>query len=63
MLDIRKNSLYDVYCFSRYLHQCYSYNLFGFVSIALLVKVTESAVLGGAVEVVSSIPAVGHFPT
>ena len=30
------------------------------VSIAQLVAVTDSAVLGGAVEVVSSIPAMGH---
>ena len=30
------------------------------VSIAQLVEVTDSAVLGGVVEVVSSIPAVGH---
>ena len=60
MLDIRKNSIYDVYCINRYLYQCYSNNLFGVVSIAQLVKVTDSAVLGGVVEVVSSIPAVGH---
>ena len=33
---------------------------FGVVSIAQLVKVTDSAVLGGIVEDVSSIPAVGH---
>ena len=35
-------------------------NFFGVVSIAQLVEVTDSAVLGGVVEVVSSIPAVGH---
>ena len=28
MLDIRKNSIYDVYCISRYLYQCYLNNLF-----------------------------------
>ena len=60
MRDIRKNSIYDVYCISRYLYQCYSNNLFGVVSIAQSVEVTDSAVLGGVVEVVSSIPAVGH---
>ena len=72
MLDIRKNSVYDVYCIGRYLCQCYS-NIFFFffffgggggggggVSIAQLVKVTDSAVLGGVAEVVSSIPALGH---
>ena len=53
-----------MYCISQYLYQCYSNNLFGVVSIAQLVEVTDSAVLGGFVEVVSSIPAVGHeiFP-
>ena len=30
MLDIRKNSIYDVYCISRCLYQCYSNNLFFF---------------------------------
>ena len=33
---------------------------FGFVSIAQLVQVTDSAVLGGVAEVVSSNPTVGH---
>ena len=33
---------------------------FGVVSIAQLVEVTDSAVLGGVVEVVSSNPTVGH---
>ena len=32
----------------------------GVVSIAQLVEVTDSAVLGGVVEVVSSIPVMGH---
>ena len=60
MRRIRKNSIYDVYCISRYLYQCYSNNLFGVVSIEHLVEVADSAVLGGVVEVVSSIPTVGH---
>ena len=60
MLDIRKNSIYDVYCISRYLYQFYSNNFWGFVSIAQLVEVMDSALLGGVVEVVSLIPAVGH---
>ena len=34
--------------------------VFGVVSIAQLVEVTDSAVLGGVVEVVSSIPTMGH---
>ena len=34
--------------------------LFGVVSIVQLVEVTESALLGGVVEIVSSIPMVGH---
>ena len=55
-----KNSIYDVYCISRYLYQCYSNNLYGLVSIAQLVEVKDSAVLGGVVEVVSSNPTVGH---
>ena len=33
---------------------------FGVVSIAQLVEVTDSAVLGGVAEVVSSNPMVGH---
>ena len=60
MLDIRKNSIYDVYCIRRYLFQCYLNNLFGVISTAQLVEVSDSAVLGGVVEVVSLIPAVGH---
>ena len=58
---------YDVYCISQYLYQRYPNNLFfyvggggGVVSIAQLVEVSDSAVLGGVVEVVSSIPAVVH---
>ena len=60
MLDIRKNSINDVYCLIQYLYQRYSNNLFGVVSIAQLVKMVDTAVLGGVVEVVSSIPAVGY---
>ena len=60
MRRIRKNSIYDVYCISQYLYQCYSNNLFfgggGVVSIAQSVEVTDSAVLGGVAEVVSSNP-------
>ena len=52
MLDTRKNS--DT---SRYLYQCYSNNHFWG---CLDVEVMDSAVLGGGVEVVSLIPAVGH---
>ena len=60
MRCIRKNSIYDVYCISQYLYQRYSNNLFGVVSIAQLVEVTDSAVLGSVAEVVSSNPTVGH---
>ena len=62
MRRIRKNSIYDVYCISQYLYQRYSNNLLGggVVLIAQLVEVTDSAVLGGAAEVVSSNPTVGH---
>ena len=56
MRRIRKNSIYDVHCISRYLYQCYSNNLSWVVSIAQLVEVTDSAVLGGVVEVVSRFP-------
>ena len=56
----KKNSIYDVYCISRYLYQCYSNNHFGVVSIAQLIEVADSAVLGGVAEVVSSIPTVSH---
>ena len=60
MRCIRKNSIYDVYCISRYLYQCYSNNLSGVFSIAHLVEVADCAVLGGVVEVVGSIPKVDH---
>ena len=61
MRRIRKNSIYDVYCISRYLYQRCSNNLLsGDVSIAQLAEVTDSAVLGGVAEIVSSDPTVGH---
>ena len=60
MRRISKNSIDDVYCISRYLYQRYSNNLFGVVSIAQLVEVTDSAVLGVVAEVVSPNPTVGH---
>ena len=60
MQRIRKYSIYDVYCISPYLYQRFSNNLFEVVSIAQLVEVTDSAVLGGVAEVVSSNPTVGH---
>ena len=56
MRRIRKNSIYDVYCISQYLYQRYSNNLLWVVSIAQSVEVTDSAVLGGVAEVVSSNP-------
>ena len=54
MRRIRKNSIYDV---CRHLYQCYSN---GVASIVQLIEVTDCAVLGGVVEVVSLNPAVGH---
>ena len=60
MLDIRKNSIYDVYYISHTNISAMRTIFSGVVSIAQLVEVTDSAVLGGVVEVVSSIPAVGH---
>ena len=61
MRRIRKNSIYDVNCISQYLYQRYSNNLLGMVvSVAQLVEVTDSAVLGGVAEVVSLNPTVGH---
>ena len=73
MRRIKQSSIHGVYCISRYLYQCYSNQLFFFffffffgggggggVSIAQLVEVTDSSMLGGVVEVVSSIPMVGH---
>ena len=42
-------------------YQCYSNNLFEVVSIAQLVEVTDSAVLGSVVKVMSWNPAMGHI--
>ena len=60
MLDIWKNS--NTTCIA--LADTYISSIrtifFGVVSIAQLVEVTDSAVLGGVVEVVGSISAVGH---
>ena len=61
MRRIWKNPIYDVYCISQYLYQRYTKKAFlGVISIAQLVEVTDSAVLGGVAEVVSSNPTVGH---
>ena len=60
MQRISKNSIDDVYCISRYLFQRYSKINLGVVSIAQLVELTDSVVLGGVAEVVSSNPTVGH---
>ena len=60
MLDIRKNSIYDVYCISHTYINAIRTIFNGVVSIAQLVDVTDSAVLGDVVEVVSSITMVGH---
>ena len=60
MRYIRKISIYDVYCISRYLYQCYLNNLLWGCLIAQLVEVADSAELGGVIEVISWIPTVGH---
>ena len=60
MRRLWKNSLYDMYCISRYLYQCYSKAFYGVVSIAQLVEMTSIGVLDGEIEVVSSNSAVGH---
>ena len=63
MRRIKKDSIYDVHCISRYLYQCFSNNPFlrerrgwGGVSVAHLEEV-DSSVLGVVLEVVSSNPA------
>ena len=43
--------MYAMYCINQYLYQCYSNNIFGVVSIAQLVEVTDSAELGGVAAV------------
>ena len=60
MRCIRKNSISDVYCISQYLFSAIRTIFLGVLSIAQLAEVTDSAVLGGVVEVVSSNPIVGH---
>ena len=62
MRRIRKSSIYDVYCISSAIRTIVLVVEVwgGGVSIAQLVEVADSAVLGGVVEVVSSIPMVGH---
>ena len=62
MRRVKKNAIYDAYFISQYLYQRYSNNLFwGVVPIAQLVEVTDSVVLGGVAQVVSSNPTVGHL--
>ena len=56
----RKNSIYDMYCISRYLYQCYSNIRFWVCLDSAVGRGADSAVLGGVVEVVSSNPAVGN---
>ena len=60
MLDIRKNSNTTCTAFADTCVSVIRTIFFGVVSIAQLVEMTGSAVLGGVVEVVSLIPAVGH---
>ena len=60
MLDIRKNSNTTCTALADTYISAIRTIFLGVVSIAQLVEVTDSAVLGGVVEVVSSIPVVGH---
>ena len=60
MLVIRKNSIYDGTALADTYISAIRTILSGVVSIAQLLEVTDSAVLGGVVGVVSSIPTVGH---
>ena len=60
MLDKRKNSSTTCTTLADTYISAIRTIFFGVVSTAQLVEVTNSAVLGGVVEVVSSIPAVGH---
>ena len=60
MLDIRKNSNTTCTALADTYISAIRTIFLGVVSIAQLVEVTDSAVLGGVVEVVSSIPAMGH---
>ena len=54
MQRIKKNSIYDVYYIIRYYVFATRIIFSGIVQIAQLVEVTDSAVQGGVVEVVSS---------
>ena len=56
MRRIRKNSIYDVYCIANTYISAIRTIFYGVVSIAQSVEVTDSAVLGGVAEVVSSNP-------
>ena len=60
MLDIKKDSNTTCTALADTYISAIRTIFIGIVSIAQLVEVTDSAVLGGVVEVVSSIPAVGH---
>ena len=60
MPDIRKNSNTTCTALADTYIRAIRTIFFEVVSIAQLGKVSDSAVLGGVVEVVSSIPAVGH---
>ena len=60
MLDIRKNSNMTCTVLANTYISAIRTIFFEVVSIAQLVEVMDSGVLGSVVEVVSSIPAVGH---
>ena len=60
MLDIRKNTNTTCTALADTYISAIRTIFIGVVLKAQLVEVTDSAVLGGVVEVVSSIPAVGH---
>ena len=60
MLDIKKDSNTTCTALADTYISAIRTIFIGIVSIAQLVEVTDSAMLGGVVEVVSSIPAVGH---
>ena len=60
MRRVRKNSIYEVTASADTYISAIRTIFFGVFSIVQLVEVADSAVLGGIVEVVSSIPTVGH---
>ena len=60
MLDISKNSYTSCNALAHTYTSAIETIFSGVVSIADLIEVTDSAVLGGVAGVVSSIPAVGH---